>query len=84
MDWITHNKYTLTVQVDHKGTPIDLASVTAQLPAELASRPADLFDAFAEMLRAGADRLDTRRVLPSTFIPPGMKVPAASTTFTRS
>lgn len=67
MHWVTHNTYTLLVQVEHKGTQIDLASVTAQLPAELASRPADLFDAFAEMLRAGADRMEHRRVLSSTF-----------------
>jgi len=63
-----YRTYTLTVQVDHKGTPIDLASVTAQLPSELASRPAELFDAFAEVLRAGADRLDTRRMLSSDFL----------------
>lgn len=63
-----YRTYTLTVQVEHEGEQIDLASVTAPLPAELASRPADLFDAFAEMLRAGADRLDTKHMLSSAFL----------------
>ena len=48
-------------------TFIDLGHVTAELPWELASMPPELLDAFAEMLRAGADRLPPRSVLFSTF-----------------
>jgi len=57
MDLFAPRTYRLTISVAAKDTFIELGHVTAELPAELASRPPELLDAFAEMLRAGADRL---------------------------
>ena len=67
MDPFTHRTYRLTMSVAAGETFIDLGHVEAQLPAELAGMPPELLDAFAEMLRAGADRLEPRRVLSSCF-----------------
>jgi hypothetical protein len=80
MDYLTYKRYTLVMQVEHKGEPIELGSVSAQLPAELESRPADLFDAFAAMLRAGADRMPDKRMLSSSFCSSRNGPPAAVTT----
>lgn len=62
-----YHTYTLVVKVrdDHTGNDLALAELTAKLPAALKHNPTDLLDGLATMLHAGADRLDTGRVLPS-------------------
>lgn len=81
MDDLTYRTYTLVVQVHHRDSRIELAQIDAALPADLAGRPADLLDAFAVMLRAGADRIEAQHVLPSTFRPyltPGAASPRST------